>query len=413
MRGARLSRRRVAALTADLRDRVFAPAGGSDCAPRIGAEVELIPVVADTRAVCPIDEPGTPSSLPVLCRVAERFGWIRDDDDCRGPRFRLPNGGIIGFEPGGQIEYSTPACRSATTLLDHLRTVIPALEAAAADAGIELLGTGIDPHNPIDRVPLRLRAERYRRMADYFAALGPFGARMMRQTAAVQISLDFGSDPALSWRVLNAAAPYLIAIFANSPRYMGRPTGHRSIRAQVWRELDPSRTGIFPCDDAIAEYLAFALDAPAMLLGNGDDWRPFAHWLAADKVGPDDWRSHLTTLFPEVRPRGYLEVRAIDALRPCWYAAPIALLAGITYHPASRAAAADLLGRPDPALLRCAGQSGLADPAVATRARDLFEIALRGCAALGTGFLAPADLETAAAFFGRYTRHGRAPADGE
>ncbi|HLL47595.1 MAG TPA: glutamate-cysteine ligase family protein, partial [Longimicrobiaceae bacterium] len=125
----------------------------------------------------------------------------------------------------------------------------------------------------------------------------------------------------------------------------------------------------------------------------------------------EEWRTHLTTLFPEVRPKGYAEVRSIDMLEAEWWAAPLALLAGITYHPAGRRAAAELLGEPEPELLRRAGQVGLGDPEIARVAADLFAVGLEGAAALGEDFLAPADLEAAREFGGRYTRRGLAPAD--
>ena len=76
-------------------------------------------------------------------------------------------------------------------------------------------------------------------MADYFARLGPAGAQMMRQTAAFQVSLDFDDEPWLRWRVLNAAAPYVSAIFANSPVYQGGPPGSRAPAPQVWRDARP------------------------------------------------------------------------------------------------------------------------------------------------------------------------------
>src|ERR687890_763464 len=105
------------------------------------------------------------------------------------------------------------------------------LPAAAAGEGIDLLATGIDPFNSIEQAPLLVTAKRYQLMAEYFATLGPAGARMMRQTASFQINLDFDEEPWFRWRVLNALAPYVTAIFANSPIYGGTPTGYQSTRA--------------------------------------------------------------------------------------------------------------------------------------------------------------------------------------
>jgi glutamate--cysteine ligase len=124
----------------------------------------------------------------------------------------------------------------------------------------------------------------------------------------------------------------------------------------------------------------------------------------------NDWHQHLTTLFPEVRPKGFAEVRSADAVAPEWYAAPLVLLAGIAYHPPSLRAAADLLGDPDPALLAPAGRDGLSDPRIASVAADLAGIALSGAAAM-PAFFAGQDIDEAAGFFARYTRQARSPAD--
>jgi glutamate--cysteine ligase len=106
-----------------------------------------------------------------------------------------------------------------------------------------------------------------------------------------------------------------------------------------------------------------------------------------------------------------MELRSADSIAPQWYAAPLALTAGILYNPAALRATDDLLGRPDLGLLERAGNAGLDDPAIASVAADLFEVALQGCEGLGPGYFHPSDIEQARAFFERYTRRGRAPAD--
>jgi glutamate--cysteine ligase len=193
--------------------------------------------------------------------------------------------------------------------------------------------------------------------------------------------------------------------------YRGQPTGDRSFRARVWRELDGGRTGCFACADPVEEYLEFALAAPVIL--GPAAWAPlapFAEWNRRGCTSVDDWRLHLTTLFPEVRPKGYAEVRSADAVDPRWYAAPLVLLAGIGYHAPSLHAAADLLADPADGLLHAAGRDGLSNPAIAATASDLAELALAGAAAL-PGFFSATDVDEAAEFFARYTRRGRSPAD--
>ena len=162
----------------------------------------------------------------------------------------------------------------------------------------------------------------------------------------------------------------------------------------------------------VETYLDFALDAPAMLMPAIDGvHRPFREWLERAEPLAEEWSDHLSTLFPEVRPRGHMELRSADSMPPQWYAAPIALAVGITYDPGALRAAADLLGAPDLGLLQRAGRLGLHDPAMASTAADLADIALRGCESLGPAYFNPAELEQARAFFDRYTRRGRSPAD--
>jgi len=403
-----------AALLADLEARSFAAPVQATLTPRrVGAETEFIPVESATGRRCPIEGDGATASLPFLRRYGARQGWSETLTPKGTPCFTLPAGGTLTFEPGGQLEYSTPPCRSPSALLALLRSVVLPLRAAAAAEGITLLTVGIDPLNPIEGAPLLLRTKRYQCMADYLARLSPAGARMMRQTAAFQVALDLDDEPWLRWQVLNAAAPYVVAIFANSPVYAGEETGCASARAAVWRALDPGRTGLPWCAvRPVERYLDFALAAPAILLPTVQgEHLPFAEWLDRAHVTAHEWHDHLTTLFPEVRPRGHLELRSADAVSPQWYAAPIALAVGITYESRALRAAADLLGTPDLGRLERAGRLGLRDPAIARTAVDLAQIAIEGCEGLGPAYFNPGDLEQAKAFFDQYTRRGRAPAD--
>ncbi|HYJ79816.1 MAG TPA: glutamate-cysteine ligase family protein, partial [Longimicrobiaceae bacterium] len=302
--------------------------------------------------------------------------------------------------------------RSASALLRSLRAVVLPLREEARGRGIELLSVGMDPVNAAGDIPLQLPGTRYARLTRFLEDAGTGGVRMMRQTAAFQCSLDWCGDAFARWRFLNALAPYVVAVFANSPVYRGADTGERSFRARVWRELGGGRTGIFAGGDPVGEYLEFALDAPAILLPErAGDWRPFRDWNRRGAATLDDWRAHLSTLFPEVRPKGFAEVRGADALAPEWYAAPLVFLGGLAYHEPTLAAAREVAGAPDAALLERAGHHGLADPRLAAGARDLFQLALRGAEALGPTFVCPADLEEARAYFETYTRRGRAPAD--
>jgi glutamate--cysteine ligase len=194
--------------------------------------------------------------------------------------------------------------------------------------------------------------------------------------------------------------------------YEGKATGHISYRAHAWRSLDASRTGLVADgDEPAAAYTRFALGARTILTGSEQEAsQPFGEKLAAGLARVGDWTTHLTTLFPEVRPRGYFELRSCDAIAPAWYAVPLAFVAGIAYHAPSTVAARDLLTPAHNGLLACAGRNGFGDATIRGKAADLWELARAGCAALGDAFIAGTDLERADEFVRRYSARGRSPA---
>ena len=396
-----------------LRRHVFPAPQPPGRARRIGAEVEVIPVDARSGHPLPLESPDGISTLKILRRAGSDAGWCeRRSAKANVPEVVLPDGGRITFEPGGQIEISSAPNASLSGLVARLQDTIATI-ARATPPSVELLSVGIDPRTPIDDVSPQLDAERYQRMLRHFERIGPSGARMMRQTASFQVCVDGGDVPEKTWRALNALAPYVVAMFASSPRYEWRETGHRSFRAHVWRTLDPRRTGLLGLrNDAVEEYLQFALDAPAFLMPDvGGSSARFDEWLANGEASMSDWCVHLSTLFPEVRPRGYFELRSADVVSPEWYAVPLVFVAGLVYHRPNLDAALDLLGPPDSDLLVRGGREGLADPVLGATAPFLCDLALDGCAALGADFVEPGDLERAAEYFERYTRRGRSPAD--
>ncbi len=392
-------------LRADL-ERAFGVGGGGAApgpGPRLGLEVEALPVDLAT---------GRPVPIPRTLDALAPLGWTpRPCAKSGAVELHRPDGARLSFEPGGQVEYSTAPHETGTALLADVDDALDRLAGALASAGIALRMAGLDPVTPVDDVPLQLDAPRYRRMDAHFAAIGPSGRRMMRQTAAMQLSLDLGPAPLDRWRLLARLAPIAAAAFANSPLEAGRPTGERSARRRIWAELDPRRTGLVALGpDPAGEYLDFALAAPAFLLGD-DPARaePFARWLARGAT-LDDWHAHLSTLFPDVRPRGYFEFRVADAAPGDAAAALVALVAG-TARRADAAEAAERLPEPTPALMARAGRDGLADAVLAGGAAAAVELALDGCAAAGDTLLAPPALARARRFFEAYTLAGRSPAD--
>lgn len=383
----------------------------------------MIPVSTD-GVPCPLEpdpaRPGLPATGPLLRDWAQEWGWRAGRSPAGAPAYRLPGGGALSFEPGGQLEYSSPAYHGVDALLAHVSGILAPLAERARGEGIRLLARGMDPRTPVAEARLLVDAERYRRMAAHYDRRGPAGRRMMRQTAALHVNLDLGMAPLARWRAANRLAPALTALFANSPRAEGSATGHRSTRQLQWRQLDPGRTGLpaagfDPCggDEAVyAEYLAFALNAEAFLLGpEGIPARPFREWLGTG-AGLDDWRRHLTTLFPEVRPRGYLELRCVDALPLRWYGAPLALSVGVLYAPNGPEAAIACLPEPTSALLERAGRLGLADPDIAAAARTALDLAEAGL----EGMTGVADArDTLRAFRRTFSDRGHDPghADGD
>jgi glutamate--cysteine ligase len=315
----------------------------------IGLELELFPRVPGPAPGTMLPAPlrGEGGVIELVRELAEEEGGEFVDDPSGAISAVLPGGGAITLEPAGQIEYSGPALGSARAALDDLERAVDLLDDAAARRGIELVASGYSGGCAEEALTLQVCKPRYLAMDSYFESIGSFGRRMMRGTCSLQINLDFGSPESAAerWRLANMIAPSLNAIFANSPlRHEGR--SYRSFRYEIWRRLDPGRTGRLydrPDLDPVADYLRFALDAGVMLIADGGEMRPlaageltFRRWIAGERgrrhPGPDDWRLHLSTLFPDVRARGWMEIRSIDALPRPWRAVPVAMVAALFHR---------------------------------------------------------------------------------
>ena len=402
------------AVVARLRDAIHARCFEPSVAPglpRIGAEVEFLVIDASTRRPFPLETPDR-SLLHLMRAHAKTHSWCEGRTTSGTPRFDAPNQAAMTFEPGGQLEISTIACESPNALLGTLDAIVSPLRDRLSNEGVELLAVGIDPETPIECVPLQLHVDRYERMTRYFERIGPFGIRMMRQTASVQISVDRGPRPAERWRLLNNLAPILVAAFANSSRYTGQDARHKSFRARCWRMLDSGRTGVIEGNGHLADdYTAFALGANDMMREDvSGEYRPFGKWIASDDWSEEGWNRHLTTLFPEVRPRGHFEIRSCDAVDPSWYPALVVFLTGLVYDDrAAREADRILMGKGE--LLTRAGQCGLTDPVIARAARELTQLALEGAARLPSHYLDRLHIERARGIFNTYTLRNLSPAD--
>jgi glutamate--cysteine ligase len=256
-------------------------------------------------------------------------------------------------------------------------------------------------------------------MEAYFDRHGPAGRLMMCGTAALQVNLDVGADTAdvaRRWRLLHAVGPTLVAAFANSPRLAGRDTGWKSTRQAVWLRLDPPRTRPPEGPDPVRAWADYALDAPLMARWLSDGRRhtglTFRQWVEgadANRAPPtaDDLDYHLTTLFPPVRPRGWFEVRYIDAQPAAYWPVPLAVLTALIDDPAVGDHIEDAV-EPVRDAWEEAARYGLASPALARAAHVCFAAALDRLTASNAD---PALLSLVESYTDRYVAQGRSPAD--
>jgi glutamate--cysteine ligase len=324
---------------------------------RIGTEYEKVAVDRATGRAAPYS--GKRGIEAVLRGLAERFGWDPKEED--GHVIALARGGAsITLEPGGQLELSGEQCPSIHCTNDELVTHVREVVSVGSDLGIAFLGLGIQPVSRLDEIEW-VPKQRYRIMGPYMTRVGTLGQRMMKQTATVQANIDYADerDAMMKLRVGMGIAPMLNAMFANSSVSEGDLNGYMSYRGHIWTDTDNARCGILPFafrDDAsFAHYVEWALDVPLYFILRDGRYVtevtgvPFRRFLAAGFRGQratlDDWNLHLTTLFPEVRLKGYVELRSADSQPPERMLALPALVKGIFYTADCLEAAWDLVKR--------------------------------------------------------------------
>ena len=331
----------------------------------------------------------------------------------------MPGGSVITVEPGGAVELSGPPVNGVVPAIEAMTTDQAILRAAFARAGLGLVLLGADPLRPAKRIN---PGARYRAMEQFFKAshTGVAGAAMMTSTASVQVNLDAG--PATGWtervRLAHALGPTLVAIAANSPLLGGSFSGWRSTRQRVWSQLDSARCGPILTasgDDPATDWARYALKAPVMLVHNPPDgtavpvmhYLPFADWadgrelLGGRRPTPYDLEYHLTTLFPPVRPRQWLEIRYLDSVPDAVWPAVAFTLVTLLDDPVAADIAAEAV-EPVATAWDIAARVGLSDP-------RLYAAANR-CVAAAVDRVPPA-LDEAMQRLVAAVERGRCPAD--
>jgi glutamate--cysteine ligase len=327
-----------------------------------------------------------------------------------------PGGSLVTLEPGGQLELSGPPADDVLGAISALRTDEQRVRLILGEQQLGLAHAGADPLRPSRRINPR---PRYAAMQQHFQATGQAGpgAAMMCSTAALQVNLEAG--PASAWRgrvgLAHQLGPTLVALSASSPWLAGHDSGWRSSRQQVWAELDSRRCGpLLGRDEPAAEWARYAMAAPVMFVGTAGgavlpvrEFVAFGHWLSgrAALAGRSptavDLDTHLTTLFPPVRLRGFLELRYLDVCAPRWWPAIAAVVAVLMDDPAAADAAAEA-SEPTARCWTEAARDGLADPRLAESARR--------CVAIAADRV-PRQLATAVADLAELVDAGRCPGD--
>jgi glutamate--cysteine ligase len=278
----------------------------------------------------PVPYAGPRSIRALLEGMQHLLGWepIMEGDAIIG-MFDVTGGGAISLEPGGQFELSGAPFDNVHQTAAELMAHLAQLREVAAPLGIGFLGLGMTPNWTRADMPMMPKG-RYRIMTNYMPKVGKLGLDMMYRTCTVQTNLDFSSeaDMVKKLRVALALQPVATALFANSPFTEGKPNGFLSFRSEIWRDTDPDRSGMlaFAFEDGMGfeRYVDYALGVPMYFIKRGDryidvagkSFRDFFAGKLADLPGErptiSDWANHLSTIFPEVRLKRYLEMRGAD-----------------------------------------------------------------------------------------------------
>ena len=324
---------------------------------RVGTEHEkFVFRRADLRRVAYDGRDG----IAALLQEMTRFGWKPIFED--GNRIALSNDArcAITLEPGGQFELSGAPLETVHQTCDEVHEHLRQVREVCDDLGLGMLGLGFDPKWRREDIAWMPKA-RYWIMRGYMPKKGRLGLDMMLRTCTVQANLDYGSeaDMVKKFRVGLALQPVAVALFANSPFVEGRPSGFLSQRSLVWTDTDPDRCGtlpfVFEPGFGFERYVDYMLDVPMYFVyrdgryidASGQSFRDFLVGrlpaLPGELPRLGDWTDHLTTAFPEVRLKTFLEMRGADGGPWRQLCALPALWVGLLYDAAALDAAAELV----------------------------------------------------------------------
>jgi glutamate--cysteine ligase len=331
---------------------------------RIGTEHEKIPFYRADCSPLPYEgrpELGREGVHALLEGLRATSGWERIEDSGALIGLYDPHGGgAISLEPGGQFELSGAPLDDVHQTRVELDAHFAALAPIREKLGVDFLDLGMSPLWRREDTPV-MPKQRYRIMARYMPEVGRLGLDMMFRTSTVQTNIDFASetDMVAKMRLAFSLQPLFTALFANSPFTDGKPNGFLSMRSEIWTDTDPDRTGMLPFvfepGMGFERYVDYALEAPMYFVKRGDHYHDvagasFRHLLAGklpqlpgERATISDWANHLSTIFPEVRLKRYMEMRGADVGPRAHILGFTALCAGLFYDRAASAAAWDLV----------------------------------------------------------------------
>jgi len=323
---------------------------------RIGTEHEkFVYRTADHRAPS-YDEPG---GIRDLLEGLRAFGWEPVEEN--GRMIALSGAdGTISLEPAGQLELSGAALENLHETCAETGRHLKQVKAVGETLGLGFLGLGMWPDKRRDELPIMPKG-RYAIMLRHMPRVGTLGLDMMLRTCTIQVNLDYASEARMAkmFRVSLALQPLATALFANSPFTEGKPNGYLSYRSHIWSDTDPHRTGMLPFvfEDGFGyeRYADYALDVPMYFVfrdgqyidAAGQSFRDFLKGelpaLPGEKPRLSDWEDHLSTAFPEVRMKSFLEMRGADGGPWNRICALPALWVGLLYDDTALDAAWDLV----------------------------------------------------------------------